>query len=305
MNIQEICEGADPFIFKQNDKWHLLVQSDLSTEPHAHDGIKGYSLRSASSIEELPHSAPTLLTVGSQQENLRQVWAGEIHFDNHMYVAASTGDNTTHRMHVYKTHDTALGPWEHVGKLKTLDEDDGWMIDLTFAFINVDGEMKPYAFWSGWETTPESDFHCNGKVVPQHIYAAPCISPTEIGKRVLIATPSDKWANSHEPILEGPQALYMDNTFRGLVLCGNASWTRQYATNFLKYKGGDPLSPTSWTMASNPLFRYKKGIGHGMIIEDKNNWYYVGHYKTQQKKGWEDRRIFFSKLSPHYRRKLH
>ena len=296
MEMTDICEGADPFIYKQHDTWHLLIQSDFRCEPHDHDGIKGYSVRSAKRISDLWSSEPVALTVSSQSENLRQVWAGEIHHTNHLYVSASTGDNATHRMHVYKTLGTAQGPWEHLGQLKTVASEDGWMIDLTFADITVNRETKTYAFWSGWDTTPLSTSDTT-EVIPQHIYVAECISETEIGQRYLIATPKEEWSCSVASILEGPQALYIENDFKGLLLACNASWTTSYNTSILKYLGGNPLHESSWKMVENPLFTLQKGIGHGMIAEEEKELYFVGHYKTQEKFGWHDRKVFYTKLT--------
>jgi len=296
VHVNDICEGADPFVFKQNGKWHLLVQGDLDATPSGHDGIKGYTLRSAGRLEDLSESASTRLVVSSQPDNLRQAWAAEIH-EQYMYVAISNGDNATHRMHIYMTEHDAYGPWRYVGPMIPPDEDDNWAIDMTLAKISHRGAEKIYAVWSGWEKKtaeilPDELF---AKVIPQHIYIAELISSTKIGKRHLLASPKDTWCTSVEPILEGPQALVISGEFKGFIVAGNASWTTKYATNILKYLGGEPLDHASWVMG-NPLFVDGHGIGHGMFVEDNKKLYYVGHRKTHLENGWTDRVVFFAEI---------
>jgi len=297
MVMHKICGGADPFVFRHEDRWHLLLQDSIDSHPLAHDGIRGYSVRSADRIEDLPKSLPIYLQVSSQRDGLRQVWAGEIH-SNYLYVSASNGNNTTHRIHVYKTNGEVHGPWEYLGELKTAVNEDGWMIDLTFGnIVDDENNERTFAFWSGWEQTPSPDSN-SLEIVPQQIYVAECITPTEIGPRHLIAAPEGAWACSIASILEGPQALYIDEKFKGLILSGNASWTKSYATKVLHYLGGNPCSQNSWKMADSLLFPKGKGIGHGVIVEQANQLYFIGHYKTNDDHGWEDREVFFTQLTP-------
>jgi hypothetical protein len=298
-NAKDICVGADPFLFHQEGQWHLLLQEHLSEDPLAHDGIKGYTIRSAPTIEELSQSAPIPLTVSAQPSNLKQVWAAEIHFGTYMYVAMSDGNNHTHRMHVYKSYGNVYGPWEYIGPLKVPKQDERWAIDLTLATIRYQDEDGMYAIWSGWEelvteTTPENFFH---HIVPQSLYIAEFVSPIEIGERHLLCEPHGEWCSSIAPILEGPQTLTINGRFEGMLVTGNASWTDSYATNVLKYGSGDPLNASSWAMHPEPLFR-KGGIGHGMIVEQHNELYYVGHRKTLRAHGWNDRMVFYTRL-PH------
>jgi hypothetical protein len=294
----DICRGADPYIFKQNGQWHLLIQEDVDSTPLGHDGIKGYTIRSAGAIKELSHSTPVSLQVASQPSGLKQVWAAEILFDKYMYVAISDGDNVTHRMHVYETEKDVYGPWKYIGQIEAPKEDDRWAIDLTLVKIPRDDGEKSYAVWSGWEKSvvdiPKEELYT--KVVPQNIYIAEFISPTKIGPRHLLMSPEGEWCSSVEPILEGPQSLVIDGQFKGIIVTGNASWTDKYATNILKYMGGDPLDQSAWAIRNTPLFADGYGIGHGMIVEEDDTLYYVGHRKTLHEHGWADRMVFYTPL---------
>jgi hypothetical protein len=98
------------------------------------------------------------------------------------------------------------------------------------------------------------------------------------------------------PILEGPQTITIGGQFKGLLVTGNASWTDRYATNVFKYLGGDPLLASSWSMHHEPLFKAGYGIGHGMIVEENDTVYFVGHRKTVRAHGWTDRTVFYANL---------
>ncbi len=295
---EDICVGADPFLFHQNGEWHLLVHENINEDPLAHDGIKGYSVRSAENIEKLVASTPVFLDVSFQPENLKQVWAAEIHFEKYMYVAISDGNNHTHRMHVYETEGTVQGPWKYKGPLKMPAHDERWAIDLTLATMVVNNEEIMYAIWSGWEmpvwnTTPENFYE---NIIPQSLYIAEFLSPLEIGPRHVLTHPQDDWCCSVAPILEGPQSLHINGRFEGLLVTGNASWTDSYATNVLRYGGGDPLLGSSWRMHEKPLFENGYGIGHGMMVEQGPDLYYVGHRKTRRDHGWKDRVVFYAQM---------
>lgn len=292
LEARDIQSGADPYIFRQGDKWHLLVQGNTNPTPFGHNGIHGYTIRSAERIEDLPHAPEIQIVISEQPEGLYQVWAAEIHFDKYMYVAISDGDNRTHRMHIYETENDVYGPWKYTAKLK-IPEDKFWAIDLTLASLQEDQVQKHYAVWSGWEHPHDRESAPEDTVVAQNIYIAEFISPTEIGPRHLLMAPEGEWSTSVEKILEGPQSIYIDGNFYGLLITGNASWTTKYATKILKFIGGDPLVSSSWTLIDKPLFEDGHGAGHGMIIQEDDRMHYVGHRKSSPQHGWADRMVFF------------
>ena len=299
LHARDIQSGADPFIFHQGGKWHLLVQGNTDPTPFGHNGINGYTIRSAERLEYLASSEPSQVLVAEQPDGLYQVWAAEIHFDKYMYVAISDGDNRNHRMHIYETEGDVCGPWKYIGKLREPD-DSFWAIDLTVATIRHANDDKHYAVWSGWEHAHDRASAPEGTVVPQNVYIAEFISPTEIGPRHMLMTPEGEWATSVEPILEGPQSFYLDGKFHSLIITGNASWTTKYATKLLRYDGGDPIDPSSWSLIDTPLFVDGHGVGHGMIVEEGERIHYVGHRKSSPEHGWADRVVFFVTFEPEH-----
>lgn len=275
--LVRVCKGPDPYVFKDRGSWHLLVHENMSS-----DGIGAYTLRSAPTLEELlTKSQPCSLAVASQSEGLKQVWAAEIHNGKYMYVAASDGDNRNHRMRVFETEGHLVGPWREIGKIRHPEGDDSWEIDLTVVNINE----HPYAVWSGWE-------HCDDEF-PQNLYIARMVSPVEVGRRRLLASPQEEWCCSGANILEGPQGLVFKGECRGLLVSGSPSWTNDYQTRVVNYKGGDPMDCKSWETAKSPLFpdRQKQGIGHGVIVEDQGQTWFVGHRMATSGAGWENREV--------------
>lgn len=283
----DICAGADPFIFRRDGNWHLLLQGNLDPSPTAHRGIKGYTVRTSPTIAQLPFADPVALKT-SQDNDLTQSWAGEID-GRFLYVAQSQdGNNDTHRIRVYETEEGIKGPWADLGQIHAPQDDDSWAIDMTFVDIPGSQGTKSYAVWSGW-SKPTDQF-------PQHIYIAERQTPTELGPRRLIATPTMPWCCSVQPILEGPQGLTVDGEFRGLTVAANASWTNEYSTGVIKYTGGNPLETSSWEMAAEPLLPTGKGIGHGMVVEEEGRMFYVGHRKKSHNGGWADRQVFYTEI---------
>jgi GH43 family beta-xylosidase len=284
-----ICSGSDPYVFYENDQWHLLSACDENAMHYGYNGINRYTIRSASKFEDLMKSEASPLQVGFQNENLRKSWAAEIHFGKYLYVSTSNMRKKNHRIRVYETEGGVTGPWKDLGLMRIPHEDNYWAIDITFARIPFQGRQKLYAIWSGWEKS-EREF-------PQNLYIAEVHSPFEIGSRHCIASPLEDWCTSVKPILEGSQSLILEDQFRGLLVTGNASWTKQYETRVLEFNGGNPLDKSSWDMSSQPLFYPGFGIGHGMIIKDNGDYYYVGHKIQKQQYGWKGRHIFYIKLN--------
>ncbi|MBY0310156.1 family 43 glycosylhydrolase [Patescibacteria group bacterium] len=294
LRVTDICRGADPYVFRRDNEWHLLLQEDLNPDPLGHQGLSGYTIRSAADVEGLGTAEVKPLVVVNDPPNLRQVWAAEIHFDQYLYVSVSDGDNTTHRMHVYKTEGGVVGPWVYLGPLHAPEEDNRWAIDLTVATIMVEGETKDYAVWSGWEHAESNALpeEALARVIPQNLYIAEFISPTHIGPRHHLLSPTEHWCSSEAPVIEGPQALVVENRLVGLLITGNASWTDKYTTCILQYKGGSPLSAASWSLHNQPLFNAGHGIGHGVLIDEGSLLHYVGHRKKVRDYGWADRVVF-------------
>lgn len=204
------------------------------------------------------------------KSNQHQVWSPELHnIDGHwfIYYSSSDGNNSNHRMKVIGAASNPFGPYNFTETLDCLN----WGIDMT-VFL---WKKKYYAAWSGWES-PKDEF-------PQHLYIAPMISPVEIGKRVLLTSPSFDWELNISPINEGPQA-FIENKRLYLLFSANASWNITYSTGIIELIGSDPLNINHWVKCPWPLMQ---NAGHGMIVEDS----FIYHRKMSNFNGWQDREI--------------
>ncbi|KAI1132776.1 glycosyl hydrolase [Nemania abortiva] len=137
--------------------------------------------------------------------------------------------------------------------------------------------------------------------------------PSTAGSRpVAISLPQQPWeitrdaAGAHA-INEGPQWLASpDGRWRGLVYSCAGSWTHEYKMATLRYRGGPPLSPSSWQKSRAPLLQSPKrsspgtgtetearpfGPGHGSFLDlGGGNVVAVYHATDGPQDGWSNRR---------------
>ncbi|TIC84796.1 hypothetical protein E8D34_13830 [Nocardioides sp. GY 10113] len=274
--VNPIAEGADPFPVLDGDGY-LWSQTD---------GDRGVAVARSGSLAAVgdrrvvwraPRSGPTSA----------EVWAPElIRLDDrwHIYLAASDGDNRTHRAYVLVADgEDPQGSYTLHGPLLTGDAGGPaqWAIDLTV----LEHGGRRYALWSGWpdERTPV-----------QHLYLAPMSSPTALaGPRVMISSPTDHaWervdpADPGSPGLnEGPQVLQRDG--RTFVLFSASSALRaSYAMGVLELVGPDPLDPAAWRKHPEPLLAPTAaafGVGHGTVVRspDGGQWWLAYHRKIAE-----------------------
>lgn len=254
------CLGQDPFVIEYANEW-LLVESVSEKKIII------------SSLENLQSAKRVKSTIVWDHPNEWQVWAPELHQIGglwYIFYAASDGDNATHRNYVLESV-APLGPYLYLGPTGP----DIWGIDLTvFRWYGTN-----YAVWSGWEK--------NGDEFPQSLYIAEMESPTRLGERVRLASPSYHWEMSRAPIMEGPQAAKINNRLY-LFYSANASWTTDYSTGMMELTGTNPLNPRHWVRSTRCL----PNVGHGMVAGDR----FIYHRKMTAMPGWTDREIVSMEL---------
>lgn len=152
----------------------------------------------------------------------------------------------------------------------------------------------------------------------QHLFLVRLDDPSTAGSwPVAVSLPQQPWEVTRDgdggahAINEGPQWLASpDGRWRGLVYSCAGSWTHEYKMATLRYRGGEPLDPSSWQKSMAPLLQTRKrvmgagieagnregmsgpfGPGHGSFLDlGGGNVVAVYHATDTPDDGWENRR---------------
>ncbi len=282
----DLLPGADPFVWKEGDRYHLLLKEDHSNK----EELQSISVRRSPTLAGLALEPPLFLKIPPPpspfSKYTHEIWAPEIH-TNFLYVAACDGKNKNHRTLIYRINEKFEGTW--AGMLNT----PTWSIDTTVATLlnRSTGKIESYFITSSWPCD-RAEEDCDSI---QELSIARMISPTEAETPWIVIARPNAWCEGCEhAILEGPQLL----DEMTLTTAENCSWSGKYNTGTVTLVGDNPLNPNDWKLSDKPLFPPGMGIGHGMVIKDENEaLVFVGHRKTgifQGKAyadGWEDRMV--------------
>ena len=247
-------QGQDPFVVQWQNTYLHVRSAGGSVWIDQADQLQDIHSADPESTSVRAWRAPT----GTNYS--QQIWAPELHqLDGkwYIYVAASDGDNATHRMHVLeRDNPNPMGVYTYKGQLAATT--DRWAIDGTV----LQWEGKLYHIWSGW---PGST---NGQ---QNLYIAEMSNPWTIsGQRTLLASPQYSWEMHGLSINEGPQILTSGGQLH-IIYSGSGYWRHEYALGRLTYNGVGPImSAASWTKAPSPVFQQAGdivGVGHASFTK--------------------------------------
>lgn len=252
--LNPLGAGADPFVVQWDNSYYLVRSSGNTVWIDRASSLENIHSSTSESVSVQVWAAP------GGTSHSQQIWAPELHRIAgkwYIYVAASDGNNATHRMHVLE-HDAAdpFGPFVYKGQITA--PTDRWAIDGTV----FEWQNTLYFVWSGWPGFTDGQ---------QNLYIARMQTPWSLsGDRVLLSTPQFAWEKFGLPINEGPEVLIHDGKLH-LIYSASGYWTNQYALGRLTYNGtGSILSAASWTKASQPVFQSTSqvvGTGHASFTK--------------------------------------
>ena len=284
--------GCDPWVYLHEGSYYYCYSRG-----------RGISVAKMSSLHTLVPKGTAVFDPPKWTEYSEELWAPELHYLNgewYIYVAASDGYSSNHRMFVLKsTSDNPRGRYEMVGQIT--DPSNKWAIDGTVMELN--GEL--YFLWSGWEGDKD------GK---QNLYIAHMSDPCTIdSERVMISTPEYNWETVEWPdVNEGPTVLqHGGRTF--VVYSASGSWGDYYCLGMLTLTGEDPMDPASWTKESRPVFTRRTDVCYGpghcsfSTAVDGSVWM-IYHGNQVSDTGWDGRSVWIAPVTfdedgtPHFGR---
>jgi GH43 family beta-xylosidase len=173
-------------------------------------------------------------------------WAPEFHrINGTWYLTYTSGNSQTNfdgqRIHVLRSRgDTPMGPYEFMGTPMP----NRWNIDGTYMQLN----NQLYFLWSEWRG--------ENQVVLISAMSNPW---TVTGSSTVIATPQYSWETVGARVNEAPQVLqHNGRTF--VTFSASQCGTADYKLGMLTLTGSNPLSASSWTKRSTPVFQQGNGV---------------------------------------------
>jgi GH43 family beta-xylosidase len=234
--------GADPWMTYYNGNYYL------ATTTWGGPSV-GLTMRKAPSIAALKNATPVRIWQDSTASRCCNYWAPEFHLLNgpnstrwYMYFtggASGTNYTVTQHIHVLESAGTdPMGPYTYKAQLVSRVALDG-------SILQLNGSL--YAIYGVWDST-------------QNIYIAPMSNPWTIsGNAVMISSPTFDWERQDGNVNEGPEALqHNGRTF--IIYSASACWGPNYKLGQLTLTGSNPLSASSWTKKSTPVFQQGNGV---------------------------------------------
>ena len=235
--------GADPWMGYHGGYYYLAATTWNSQ----------IVIKRATSVAALPGAAESVVFTGSGTANCCNMWAPSLHRLNGpngtrwylYYTAGTTACCDGQRSYVLESSgDDPMGPYTYRGQLN-VQANNGWAIDASVATING----ANYYFYSSWVGDLQS------------LFVAPMSNPWTVsayGTR--ISYPSYDWEKQGGNTEEAPYVLQHDGqTF--LTFSASSCNTPDYKLGMLTLTGSNPLSASSWTKKSTPIFQRSDANG--------------------------------------------
>ncbi len=242
--------GADPWMGYYNGYYYLAATTWNSQ----------VVIKRATSVAALPGATESVVYTGTATASCCNVWAPSLHRLNgpngtrwYLYYSAGTAAccDGQRSFVLESSGDDPIGPYTFKGQLN-VQANNGWAIDGSVATIGG----KNYFLYSSWVGDLQS------------LFIAPLSNPwtaSAFGTR--ISYPTYDWEKVGGNTDEGPYVL-QHNGVTYLTFSASSCNTPDYKIGMLTLTGTNPLSASSWTKRSTPIFQRS----------DANSVYGPGHH---------------------------
>ncbi len=287
-----VAPGADPWVV-QHGGYYYWCASELDLAVVVYRSRSLHERGEKVVVWRAPQSGPYA----------KEIWAPEMHrLDGkwYIYVAASNGNNETHRMIVLENDgEDPTTPFHFKSELYTGEDFAGkknncWAIDGTV----LEHGGQRYMLWSGWADERDE----------QWLYIATMANAWTLGSpRVRLCANDDFiWervdeAKSGRGLNEAPQVLSRNGRVF-VIYSASGSWQASYKLGMLELvRGGDPLNPKDWLKHAAPVFQQTErtwGPGHCSFVQSpdgREDWM-AFHVKLETKHNW-NRAVHVQKFS--------
>ncbi|BCL30874.1 family 43 glycosylhydrolase [Streptomyces aurantiacus] len=235
-NPVKSVKGADPWISYHDGNYYLVTTSwtDVIT------------MRRSPTLAGLSTAPSVQVWQGDAASRCCNIWAPELFYSGgrwYLYFVAGqnvSDYNPTQRTHVLESSGSdPMGPYTYKSRLNS-----AWMLDPSV--LNMNGQLYLLGSASGGT---------------QNLVIAPMSNPyTVSGSFSTISTPTYDWEKSGGTVNEGPEVLQRGGVTR-IIYSASGCWTPDYKLGQLTLTGSNPLSASSWTKKSTPVFQRNDAAG--------------------------------------------
>ncbi|KAK0217878.1 Arabinanase/levansucrase/invertase [Armillaria fumosa] len=254
-------DGSDPFIVYSDGYYYLTTTTWTDIQ-----------ITRGTTMQELKDATPKVVWSDSTSSRCCNVWAPEIWWYAAesswfiYYTAGVSGTFDDQYLHVLKGSSTSIwdSEWSYEGRI-SIPNRDLWSIDATLLFYG----SATYLVYSAWDGA----YQC--------LFIAQMTSSSTVGDAVKISTPTYDWEMVGANVNEGPAALYYGGRTFLTFSASNCAGTG-YKLGRLELTGTNPLSASSWTKYSEPVFtnangNYEPGHNGFFTSEDGTEIWMVYH----------------------------
>lgn len=231
--------GADPWLRYWDGNYYLATTTWTSQ----------MVMRKSPTLAGLRTAAPVYVWSDTAADRCCNFWAPEFHRltgpnGTRWYLMYTSGRNGTldfQRLRVLESAgDDPLGPYRFAGTPMP----DTWNIDGSYLQLN--GDL--YLLYSQWVGPDQS------------ILIVRMSNPwTVTGPHVVISQPTFGWETQGGRTNEAPEVIQRGGTTH-VIFSASSCNTPDYKLGRLTLTGSNPMSPSSWTKHSTPVFQAANGV---------------------------------------------